>query len=223
MSGRARVSRQLPAAGVPCTDARPDDGGRRASTVGCRRVEAGLSVPGCQRPPSPESASGWRCCRGSPAGAASGQVTRTAPGVVAGPAAAFDYDALCDAVDTGHLLAAHPARQLGGGVGRQSTTRVLTCDLTGASAPRAGDAPHPSGFDQTGPDGVAGELRTVPQLEFLQDVGPVSLDGLDADHQEVRDLPGRAPLGDELDDLGLTRREDAGASTCVARSVPALP
>ena len=52
-------------------------------------------------------------------------------------------------------------------------------------------------------------LPWAHQLELLQDVGPVPLDGLDADHQEVRDLPGRAPLGDELDDLGLARREDA--------------
>ena len=59
---------------------------------------------------------------------------------------------------------------------------------SGSSRSRGGCSPRVSALDEPGPDGVAGELGAVAHLELLQDVGPVPLDGLDADHQQRGDL-----------------------------------
>ena len=56
-------------------------------------------------------------------------------------------------------------------------------------------------LDEPGADRVAGELQPVPQAELCEQVGPVPLDGLDADDEEVGDLLRGVALGDELEDL----------------------
>ena len=73
-----------------------------------------------------------------------------------------------------------------------------------------------SGLDQPGPDRVARQLRPVPHPELGQDVGPVTLDRLEADRERLRDLVRRVPLGDELDDLVLARGEPALADALPA-------
>jgi hypothetical protein len=60
-----------------------------------------------------------------------------------------------------------------------------------------------SGLDEPATDGVAGQLHPIAHVELLEDVLAVALDGALADDEQVGDLPGRVPLGDELDDLRL--------------------
>jgi hypothetical protein len=65
-----------------------------------------------------------------------------------------------------------------------------------------------SGFDEACPDGVAGELQPVAQAEFLQEVRPVPVDGLDADEKDLGDLLGGVAFGHQLEHLLLSRRQD---------------
>src|SRR5688500_19545461 len=64
-----------------------------------------------------------------------------------------------------------------------------------------------SGLDEAAADRVARELDAVAHAELLEDVGPVRLDRLLADREQLGDLAVRVALGDELDDLLLARRE----------------
>src|SRR5919202_2569264 len=64
-----------------------------------------------------------------------------------------------------------------------------------------------SGLDEPAADRVARQLDAVAHAELLEDVGPVRLDGLLADRQQLGDLAVRVALGDELDDLLLARGE----------------
>src|SRR5256885_5744936 len=54
---------------------------------------------------------------------------------------------------------------------------------------------------QTQANRVADEAGGVRRVELLQDPGPVGLDGLGADPEELRDLLRRLALGDELQHL----------------------
>src|SRR5438034_5963441 len=57
---------------------------------------------------------------------------------------------------------------------------------------------------------VADEAGGVRRVELLQDPGPVGLDGLGADPEELRDLLRRLALGDELQHLAFPRRQRIG-------------
>ena len=61
------------------------------------------------------------------------------------------------------------------------------------------------GLDEPAADRVAGQLDAVAHAELLEDVRPVALDGLLADHERLGDLVAGVPLGDQLDDLELAR------------------
>src|SRR4051812_2954639 len=61
--------------------------------------------------------------------------------------------------------------------------------------------------DQAAPNGVPRELDAVAHAELLQHVGPVAVDRLAADHQEVRDLVAGVAFGDKLEHLELAGRE----------------
>src|SRR4051794_32636268 len=65
----------------------------------------------------------------------------------------------------------------------------------------------PLRLDQAAPDGVAGQGHAVAQPELLQDVAAVALHRLLADVKDVADLAAGETFGDELDDLGLARRQ----------------
>ncbi len=62
-------------------------------------------------------------------------------------------------------------------------------------------------LDQAAPDRVAGELHPVAHAQLVEDVRPVPLDRLLADHERLGDLAAGVALRDELDDLGLARAE----------------
>src|SRR5215207_7384948 len=64
-----------------------------------------------------------------------------------------------------------------------------------------------SGLDEPAADRVAHELDAIAHPELGENVGAVAFDGLLADHQQLGDLPAGAGLGDQLDDLGLARRQ----------------
>ena len=74
------------------------------------------------------------------------------------------------------------------------------------SAPVAAAAA--SRVDETSPDRVAGELDPVVHPELLEDVRPVALHRLRADHERGGDLVVGLRLGDQLDHLELARGED---------------
>src|SRR3954447_23762623 len=61
--------------------------------------------------------------------------------------------------------------------------------------------------DQSAPDRVAREIHAIAHLELLEDVRAVAIDRLAADYEHARDLVAGVPLGDELDDLDLARRQ----------------
>ena len=63
-------------------------------------------------------------------------------------------------------------------------------------------------LDQAAADRVAGQLDAVAHAELVEDVLPVALDGLDADHELLGDLLRRVRLGDQLQHLQLARRQD---------------
>src|SRR5699024_3972341 len=85
-----------------------------------------------------------------------------------------------------------------------------SCSCRGGTAGWCARRTHTtrSGLDQPTPDGVAGELDAVAHPELVEDVLAVALDGLDADEERLRDLLRGVRLGDQLQDLELTRRED---------------
>src|SRR5918992_4998388 len=60
---------------------------------------------------------------------------------------------------------------------------------------------------QAAADGVASQVHPVAHPELVKDVRSVAFDGLVADHQQRRDLPAGVAFGDQLDDLGLARRQ----------------
>src|SRR5450755_2120137 len=62
-------------------------------------------------------------------------------------------------------------------------------------------------FDKAAADRVPRERDAVVHAELLQDVRPVTLDGLLADYQPVGDLLGAEALGDQLHHLLLTGGE----------------
>src|SRR3954447_11561649 len=63
------------------------------------------------------------------------------------------------------------------------------------------------GLHETAPDRVARQLHAVAHAELLEHVRAMAVDGLLADEEHLRDLLARVPLGDQLHDLELTRRE----------------
>src|SRR5215212_6710315 len=67
--------------------------------------------------------------------------------------------------------------------------------------------PVDSRRDEAAPDRVAREVHAIAHPELLEDVGPVPVDGLAADHEHLRDLVARVTLGDKLDDLDLARSQ----------------
>src|SRR4051812_28130771 len=60
-----------------------------------------------------------------------------------------------------------------------------------------------SGLDQAAADRVARQLDAVAHAELAEDVRPVALDGLRADHEDLGDLLRRVRLGDQLHHLEL--------------------
>src|SRR3954449_13435703 len=62
-------------------------------------------------------------------------------------------------------------------------------------------------LDEAAANGVARELDAIPHTQLLEDVGAVTLDGLDADHQLLSNLLVRVCLRDELEHLELARRQ----------------
>src|SRR5690242_17080084 len=74
-----------------------------------------------------------------------------------------------------------------------------------SAAPSRTDAAPRSGpmlrLDQPAADGVARQLDAIAHAELVEDVLPVSLHGLDADHQLLGDLLRRIGLGDQLQHL----------------------
>src|SRR5690242_15323399 len=63
-------------------------------------------------------------------------------------------------------------------------------------------------LDQPAPDRVAGEFDPVAHPELVEDVLAVTLDGLDADEEQLRDLLRGVRLRNQLEHLELARRED---------------
>ena len=63
-------------------------------------------------------------------------------------------------------------------------------------------------LDQAAADGVASELDPVAHAQLVEDVLPVPLDGLDADHQLLGDFFRRVGLCDQLQHLQLAGSED---------------
>src|SRR3954451_3609742 len=61
--------------------------------------------------------------------------------------------------------------------------------------------------DEAAADGVARERDAVAEAELLEDVRSVAFHGLLADREHLPDLTARVAFGDQLDDLGLARRE----------------
>ena len=62
---------------------------------------------------------------------------------------------------------------------------------------RMGTGPHTIGarladlrFDEAAADGVPGQLDPVAHAELLQDVGPMPVDRLHTDHEQLGDVPG---------------------------------
>src|SRR2546426_4133452 len=64
-----------------------------------------------------------------------------------------------------------------------------------------------SDLDQTPADGVPDDAGRVWRVELLHDPGPVRLDSLGADAEELGDLLRRVTLRDELQDFALPRRQ----------------
>src|SRR6185503_6276142 len=78
--------------------------------------------------------------------------------------------------------------------------------VVSASATRVG-TPRSLGFGQSPPDGVADQLDAVAHAELAQQVGPVRLDGLLGQVQDLGDLLVGVRLGDQLEHLLLARGE----------------
>src|SRR2546425_751101 len=62
-------------------------------------------------------------------------------------------------------------------------------------------------LSQTQANRVADDAGSVRRVELLHDPGPVGLDGLGADHEELGDLLRRLALGDKLQHLAFPRRQ----------------
>src|SRR3954467_13309605 len=58
-------------------------------------------------------------------------------------------------------------------------------------------------LDQPGADGVPGELDPVSEVELVEQVGAMTVDGARADDEHLGDLTGGVALGDECQDLRL--------------------
>src|SRR3954471_16128515 len=67
---------------------------------------------------------------------------------------------------------------------------------------------------QSAPDRVAHELDAIAHAELAQQVGPVRLDRLLGQVQDLGDLLVRVRLGDQLEDLLLARRERLLGAGC---------
>src|SRR5689334_9175107 len=65
----------------------------------------------------------------------------------------------------------------------------------------------PLRLEQSPANGVPGDLGDIAHSELLQDICPVVVHGLTADHQLGCDLVTGVSLGDELDDLELAGGE----------------
>src|SRR5205814_1679446 len=89
------------------------------------------------------------------------------------------------------------------------------CSPTGRAPPtrtrrrhRRGNKSECSRLDEAAADCVTGELDAVAHPELVEDVLAVTLDGLDADEEQLRDLFGRVRLGDQFQHLELARGQD---------------
>ena len=80
--------------------------------------------------------------------------------------------------------------------------RALVLEGSPAEHPAVGEC---SGFDEATTDRVASELDAIAHTELLQDIRPVAVYRLLADHELLRDLLARQPLCDQLHDLELPR------------------
>src|SRR5919202_4048302 len=75
-----------------------------------------------------------------------------------------------------------------------------------------------SGGDEPAADRVAREVDAIAHAELLEHVGPVAVDGLAADHEQLGDLVAGVALGAELEHLELARGQRMEA-VVVARAV----
>ena len=73
----------------------------------------------------------------------------------------------------------------------------------GAARPRGGVIPRRSRGGQPPADRIADERGGLMDVQLPHQVDPMRLDGFDAQPQICRDLLGRLPLRDALDDLTL--------------------
>src|SRR5581483_8021152 len=85
--------------------------------------------------------------------------------------------------------------------------RSTCCRVTAAISLTPSKNSGRSRLDQAAADRVAGQLDAVAHPELVEDVLPVPLDRLHADHELLRDLLRRVGLRDQLQHLELARRE----------------
>src|SRR2546425_13294106 len=65
---------------------------------------------------------------------------------------------------------------------------------------------------QTHANRVADDAGSIRRVELLHDPGPVGLDGLGADPEELGDLLRRLALGDKVQHLAFARRQRIGGA-----------
>src|SRR5205823_14636921 len=70
-----------------------------------------------------------------------------------------------------------------------------------------------SGKDETSPDRIADEARTIMDPEFSHNSTSMRLDRVEADPHDVGDLLCRFTFGDQLQDFALPRGEIVGGQT----------
>src|SRR5262245_5885496 len=105
---------------------------------------------------------------------------------------------------------------------RQSTgdtrraNRATAANRVGKIPEGSGESRRPagsaweSGLDQSAANRVTNEPGGLVDIGLLHDARSVRLRGLEADPEQLGDFFGRLPLGDELQNLALARRQRVG-------------
>src|SRR3954469_21320586 len=101
--------------------------------------------------------------------------------------------------------------------GAQKTSVVSASTTRVGTHRRLRRAPRRSRLGQPTADRVADELDAIAHAELAQQVGPVRLDGLLRQVQDLADLAVGVRLGDQLEDLLLARRQRLDRPGAVVR------